>query len=57
LARYTKNDPALLARQTRAVYAVRLTAASMQPQIDVAAKYGGLPAAFPAEELIFKPAS
>jgi NitT/TauT family transport system substrate-binding protein len=56
LARYTKSDPALLARQTRALYAERLTAASMQPQIDVTAKYGGLPASFSAEELIFSPA-
>ncbi len=55
LARYTKSDAAVIERQTRALYAERLTASIMQPQIDVAAKYGGLPATFSAQELIFNP--
>jgi NitT/TauT family transport system substrate-binding protein len=55
LARYTKTDPVMVGGTTRALYAERLTAAIMQPQIDVAAKYGGLPATFSAQELIFNP--
>jgi hypothetical protein len=45
-------DPAVLATMTRSVYAETLTAASMQPLIDISAKYNGY-ATFPAQELIY----
>jgi ABC-type nitrate/sulfonate/bicarbonate transport system substrate-binding protein len=52
VAKYTKLDPAVLATMTRSHYAEALTAASLQPLIDVSAKYNGFPA-FPARDLIF----
>jgi ABC-type nitrate/sulfonate/bicarbonate transport system substrate-binding protein len=52
VAKYTKMDPAVLATMTRSVYAETLTAASMQPLIDVSAKYNGY-ATFPAQDLIY----
>jgi hypothetical protein len=38
----------------RVDYAPRFTAAEMQPVIDLAARYGGLPSTFPADELVWK---
>jgi NitT/TauT family transport system substrate-binding protein len=55
LAKYSKMDPAVAATMLRVDYAQRFTKAEMQPVIDLVAKYGGLPASFPAEELIYKP--
>lgn len=54
LASAAKMDPATVASMTRATYAERLTAESLQPNIDVTAKYGGL-TAFPAADLLAKP--
>jgi NitT/TauT family transport system substrate-binding protein len=55
LLKYTKIDPELAAGMTRIHYGERLTPALMQPVINVAAKYSKF-AAFPADELIYKPA-
>jgi ABC-type nitrate/sulfonate/bicarbonate transport system substrate-binding protein len=52
VAKYTKIDPAVLATMTRSHYAEQLTPGSMQPLIDISAKYNGF-AAFPAQELIY----
>jgi NitT/TauT family transport system substrate-binding protein len=52
VAKYTKIDPAVLATMTRSRYAETLTPASLQPLIDISAKYNGF-TAFPAQELIF----
>ena len=54
LSKYTKVDPAVVAAMTRTRYAEQLTAALMQPLIDVAAKYNGF-RTFPAQELIYTP--
>jgi NitT/TauT family transport system substrate-binding protein len=54
LAREAKIDPAIALSMNRAPYAERLDPAQIQPVIDVTAKYGSLPAPFPATELIFK---
>ena len=53
LAAAAKMDHAVVAAMTRASYAARLTAADLQPNIDVTARYGGL-SAFPASELLPK---
>lgn len=53
LAKYSKIDPATIATMERAQFAERLTAALIQPAIDVSAKYGGF-AAFPADRLIYR---
>jgi NitT/TauT family transport system substrate-binding protein len=55
LAKYAKMDPAVAASMLRVDYAPAFSVAQMQPLIDLAARYGGLPSAFPADELIFKP--
>lgn len=49
-AKYTKMDPAVIAKMARGHYAEQMTLALVQPLIDVAAKYNGF-AAFPAQEL------
>lgn len=51
LARYTKRSPADIEASVRYIYGTRLTAESLQPQIDAAAKYDWLKK-FPAQELI-----
>ena len=55
LAKYAKMDPAVAASMLRVDYAPAFSVAQMQPVIDLAARYGGLTATFPADELIFKP--
>lgn len=55
LAKYTKLEPAVIATMTRSQYAETLTPASMQPLIDVSAKYNGF-TSFTARELIYAPA-
>lgn len=55
LQKYTKIDPALLENIVRVRFGERLTAASIQPQIDVSAKYGSF-ATFPAAEIMYTPA-
>jgi ABC-type nitrate/sulfonate/bicarbonate transport system substrate-binding protein len=52
LAQFTKVDPSIIASMVRARYAERLTAAQIQPVVDVAAKYNGF-ARFSAAELIY----
>ena len=56
LAKYSKMDPAVAATMLRVDYAPRFVKSDMQPVIDLVARYGGLPASFPADELIYKPA-
>jgi NitT/TauT family transport system substrate-binding protein len=54
LARYTKIDPAVVASMVRVRFGDRLSASMMQPEIDVAARYGKF-SSFPAAELIYAP--
>jgi NitT/TauT family transport system substrate-binding protein len=54
LAREAKISPETALKMYRAVYPERLDPAQMQPVIDVTAKYGLLPATFPATEMIYK---
>ena len=54
LAKYTKIDPTIVAAMERARFGETLTAASIQPAIDVSAKYGKFDA-FPADRLINHP--
>jgi NitT/TauT family transport system substrate-binding protein len=55
LAKYAKMDPAVAATMLRVDFAPRFVKSDMQPVIDLVARYGGLPATFPADELIYKP--
>jgi NitT/TauT family transport system substrate-binding protein len=52
LTAYTKIPADTLQAATRVTYATVLTPQSIQPNIDVAAKYGFLQASFPARDLI-----
>ena len=54
LVKYSKLDPALLKTMLRVQYATRFNAAEMQPVVDLAARYGQIPATFPATDMIFK---
>ncbi|HEV8020423.1 MAG TPA: ABC transporter substrate-binding protein [Candidatus Lustribacter sp.] len=54
LAKYGKMDPSAAAKMKRVQYAPRFVISEMQPEIDLAAKYGGLTATFPADELVYK---
>lgn len=54
LMKYTRLTSATLATMHRTVFAETLTAASLQPAIDLTSRYGGI-ARFPAEELVFRP--
>jgi NitT/TauT family transport system substrate-binding protein len=54
LARESKMNPDIAAKMYRAVYPERLEAAAIQPVIDVTAKYGGLPAVFPATDMMYQ---
>ncbi len=56
LAKYSKMDPAVAATMLRVDFAPRFVKSDMQPVIDLVARYGGLTASFPADELIYKPA-
>ena len=51
LVKYTNVDPAVIASIIRAAYGVELTAALIQPQIDVTAHYSNF-STFPAKDLI-----
>jgi NitT/TauT family transport system substrate-binding protein len=51
LAKYSKLDPALIAKVTRTRFATRLTPESAQPWIDVYAEFGVIPSSFPAIDL------
>jgi hypothetical protein len=48
-----KIDPEIALRMNRAPYSERLDPAQIQPVIDAAAKYGALPAPFPAASFIY----
>ncbi len=52
LAKYSKIDPQTIATMERAQFAETLTAALIQPAIDVSAKYGQF-TAFSADKLVF----
>jgi NitT/TauT family transport system substrate-binding protein len=54
LVQYTKIDPAMVSAMTRVRYGERLSAAMLQPVVDVSAKYGGFPT-YPAQQLIYTP--
>lgn len=51
LEKYTHIDPAMAATMVRVRFADTLSAAAIQPQIDVSAKYAGFPT-FPAREIM-----
>jgi NitT/TauT family transport system substrate-binding protein len=51
LAKYSKLDPALIAKVTRTRFATRLRPESAQPWIDVYAEFGVIPSSFPATDL------
>lgn len=53
-AEYTKLSAQTLKEMGRALYAEKLTAASLQPVINLAAKYGGI-ATFSGDDLIYHP--
>jgi len=54
LQKYTKIDPALLATMSRSQYADRLATGTLQPIVDLAAKYKAFPS-FPAAEMLYAP--
>lgn len=54
LVQYTKIDPAMVSAMTRVRYGERLTAAMLQPIVNVSAKYGNFPV-YPAQQLIYTP--
>jgi NitT/TauT family transport system substrate-binding protein len=55
LAKYSHLDPAVVKAMHRITYATHPEAALIQPAIDLAARYGAIPASFPAQELMFSP--
>ena len=52
LARYLKESSAAIEGAPRVRFATSVTAAQLQPSIDVAAKYGVIKTAFPARDFI-----
>jgi NitT/TauT family transport system substrate-binding protein len=54
LAKYTHIAPETIAKMQRAQFATQLDPAMLQPVIDVSAKFGVIPKAFPASEIIAK---
>lgn len=54
LESYTKIDPSLAATMIHVHFGDTLTPASVQPQVDLAAKYGNF-TTFPASEIIYTP--
>jgi ABC-type nitrate/sulfonate/bicarbonate transport system substrate-binding protein len=55
LIKYSKMDPALMHSMARSVNATTLDAALVQPELDVAAKYGAIEHSFPASEILWSP--
>jgi NitT/TauT family transport system substrate-binding protein len=53
LAKYSNRDPAAVRATYRTTYATALVAAEFQPVIDLAARYGAIPAPFPAQEILY----
>jgi len=56
LIKYSKMSPDIASKLTRSTFGERLQASSFQPVYDAAAKYGVIPASFPAAET-FNPAA
>jgi len=54
LVKYSKLDPALLKTMLRVQYAPKFNLAEMQPVVDLAARYGQIPATFPVGDMVFK---
>jgi ABC-type nitrate/sulfonate/bicarbonate transport system substrate-binding protein len=52
VATLTKQDPAVVSKSARSLFGTEVTAALVQPEIDVGAHYGILKRAFPAGEII-----
>jgi NitT/TauT family transport system substrate-binding protein len=52
LQKYTKIDPTLVATMSRSQYADRLSTATTQPIVDLAAKYKAFPS-FPAADMLY----
>lgn len=57
VAKHTGVSVTALQQATRVTYGTSLTAAALQPNIDISAKYGLLPATLNAEDLISKEAA
>lgn len=55
LAKYSNLDPNVLKNMHRITYGTRPEAAQIQPVIDLSARYGAIPATFPAQELMYAP--
>jgi ABC-type nitrate/sulfonate/bicarbonate transport system substrate-binding protein len=55
LAKYSNLDPAVFKNLHRITYGTRPEAAQIQPVIDLSARYGVIPAAFPAQEMMYAP--
>lgn len=55
LEKYAKVSPAVVHDMNRCVYGTRLDSRAIQPNIDLALKYGLLTRSFPATELTFQP--
>lgn len=53
LLKYSKLDPNIAKTMLRAKYGEKLEHTEMQPMIDVAVRYGALPASFSVEQLIW----
>jgi NitT/TauT family transport system substrate-binding protein len=53
LAKYSDRDPNAVKSTYRTTYATQLDPAQVQPVIDLAARYGAIPAPFPAQEIIY----
>jgi NitT/TauT family transport system substrate-binding protein len=57
LGKYTHIAPDTIAKMQRAQFATQLDPVLIQPVIDVSAQFGVIPKAFPAAEIIAKPAA
>jgi NitT/TauT family transport system substrate-binding protein len=53
LSKYTKTPLGVIERMHRGRFAERFDPAYVQPVIDAAAKYGAIPASFPASEIMY----
>lgn len=54
LQKYGKLDPEVARTMLRVVYAPRFERAEMQPVIDLAARYGAIPASFDPQEMVVR---
>jgi NitT/TauT family transport system substrate-binding protein len=57
LVKYTKLDPRIAPHVVRARFAETLTPQILQPSVDLVARYKLVDAAYPAQELIYRPVS